>query len=1083
MRAVVQACKHCRNVDQRVRRQTGIPTALDFRARGWVDLFLVVGKLWAIVIIDEATKELALELMEDTTAEAAWEAYVDRWASLRGHFGELLSDPGGEFIGKDFIVRAEMSKVFKKVTAAKSSESHGGVERPIRTVRWTVDRLKDELRERKEEWCAKKWRRALHSIENGIRNEVLVGSSSASIRATGRVSSMHLNALSDSAVSGAEVPTGSLLDVQRRAQEAFVRVVWDRKLRAILAERAAPASVEHVFKVGDVVEFCRDTERGASGGVRGRRWHGPAVVVGEASQELRYYRIDHGGVDYRVHPRDVREAGSGASVEHVPARRQEVVSKVVPTGVPRRGPGRAPRGKEWNHEVGEWQEAAPVVRAPEGVSPAAAVVESAPLVQPGQVDAAQAAGVDVQDQVDGDSCVNTAALLGAARFELSPFQEGDSASSGSHYDFEVFNRHHRDAGASLHLCYFTEVAKRLRSAVESTELADPIGPETLCLSVGSSVCFFSVGSMDVYGYQWEDVSPELQQKAYDRALTDYDGTGSWERGSELTAKQLKDMGIKPLNGRSVEKAKMDGGVLVGRLRWTPKGFQESGPSAWNKENTVSPTVHRTSMRVAEVVTAAEPEGPDEDDYVAFEADWSEAFFHSALFEEMPLVHQKENLFIEVPWFDDGPMNDCAQEARERGEKIYRRLLREVPGTKRAPQSWFLTIANELITACGAVQSKMDPCLFWFSDGSSARCGYGGIHVDDMKGRAKRRTVKFLEDQLSTKYKIKFKIIEVGDTCEHVGERYEECTDCVLIDQEQYTDIQLHEINLAQGRWKNRDAQCTADEIAKFGTAQGQAAWVTLRTRPELQYETSVAASRKAHLHVRDVIRLNKTIKIIKDARWRYKFRLPKLKAAKDLGFRVVCVPDAGEGEQHQEDWSKAQGGRIVGIMVNGTLGDPGEMGVVDIRSTKLKRVTHSSFDAECVNTIECVDVALGVVELIHEWQHGVQPSRIDVARHWAATHEWPDVMIPVPMEVHTDARDVTDAVESLRIRPGMAKRRRLDIADLKELRDLGHLRRLLHVSGKSIHSDPMTKSRVLTKQTMARLTDLLRSSFYEPIVA
>jgi len=485
--------------------------------------------------------------------------------------------------------------------------------------------------------------------------------------------------------------------------------------------------------------------------------------------------------------------------------------------------------------------------------------------------------------------------------------------------------------------------------------------------------------------------------------------------------------------------------------------------------------------VADIVTSAEPSGPDPDHFVAFLIDWSEAFFHSMLFDEMTEVHRKEQLFIEVPGFDTGHMADHAREAVARGEKVYRRLLREVPGTKRAPQSWFITLVTELVATCGAVQSKLDPCLLWFIDAADRDkyAGYGGIHVDDMRGRAKRSTVESLRTTLGERYKVKVQVVEVGDTYEYVGERYQECEDCVLQDQYQYIENKLHEIELASGRYKKRDSKCSDDELSGFRTAQGSLAWVTQRTRTEHQYESSVASTRFNALHVRDMLRLNKSIRLVKDDRWRYKVRIPKLR--KDKGFRVVTVPDAGEGELKADDWTKAQGGRVVGIMSGGLLGDPGEMAVVDVRSVKLKRVTHSSFDAETVNAIDTIDVALGVVELIHEWQNGVCPGRVEVMQNWLQTHEWPEEKDPVPIEMHTDCRDLVDNVESLSMKTTLTKRRRIDVADLKEMRMRGQLRRLLHLSGKHIPTDALTKQKVFTKQTMVRLVELFKTGYYEPI--
>ena len=57
------------------------------------------------------------------------------------------------------------------------------------------------------------------------------------------------------------------------------------------------------------------------------------------------------------------------------------------------------------------------------------------------------------------------------------------------------------------------------------------------------------------------------------------------------------------------------------------------------------------------------------------------------------------------------------------------------------------------------------------------------------------------------------------------------------------------------------------------------------------------------------------------------------------------IPDAGEGELKSEDWTKSQGGRIIGLMARAPVGTPGLMAVVDVSTRKLKRTTHSSFDA------------------------------------------------------------------------------------------------------------------------------------------
>lgn len=398
----------------------------------------------------------------------------------------------------------------------------------------------------------------------------------------------------------------------------------------------------------------------------------------------------------------------------------------------------------------------------------------------------------------------------------------------------------------------------------------------------------------------------------------------------------------------------------------------------------------------------------------------------------------------------------------------------------------------LVKYCGAFQSNVDPCLFWFRHDDEWESGkhagdwrgYGGLHVDDMRGRATRRKVRELMEVLEGRgYMVKLQIIEQGEVFESIGERFEETQDGVLGDQLQYADQKLTEVPLAENRWKQRTAECSEEERQAFASTQGQLSWVTQRTKPCLAYEASVAASKKNAPTIADVVRINKAVRMLKTRpENRYKVFVPKLKEAAELGWRVVQVPDAGEGEMKCEDWTKSQGGRIIGLMAKAPVGTPGRMAVVDVSTRKLKRTTHSSFDAETVNAIDATDVSLGVVELVNEWQYGMRMGKAAALRHWQEGQKWPEeeLMRETPLETHTDADDLVAVVEQLRVKAGMSRRRRLDVADLREMRQRGEMRRLLHVSGQRIHADALTKPRGQTKMTTQRLIDLLRSGWYEP---
>lgn len=810
VKGVVSKCKPCTAVTPRVKRGSVVPLLRRWLERGVVDFFKVNAyqkkgekSQWAMIVVDAATKRCALIWLSGTSASGtsakdAWRAYVVRWAAVWGHFRNLVSDPDSSFKAKQFLQEAELAGVFKTVTPGRSSESHGDVERPIRTARWSLDRLTEELRERRQEFSPEEWEIALAQIENSMNNEVVHGGGSASERSAGRQSHMAMSLLGDSLATGREPDVGTLQAIQRRAQEAYISVAWDRRLRVILSQRAAPPSVP--VELGDAVLYCREEQRAPGGGVRGRVWHGPGVVVGVPAGAVEYVRVDHGGVDYLCHRRDVRrsdddrlaladgeratrqESDGKRAVEAEESRDAEAERRAAELALRRPGahgprarapPGRPPAGHRWDPDVGKYISCASLPEPAARASSTLASSEPPAASSKGGSEADTArtspeassnlelseksspSGADAAPASEADASTATA-LLGAqdtgfqadmgfqadiglqadehgkdgpvsgptssagifackpvepvAVFASSPERFGlaspnplDHCSLGSESEddeleaaFEQIMLAAQAESFSQRRCYFAEVEKRGRVHEEVLEIAELCEEKPCSVSFRSRgvVCMFSEGGMDAYSFTWDDLDEATKQEAYSRALRDYDGTGSWERGTEKTGGELKMMRVRGLEGREVVKAKFVGGELTGRVRWTPKGFQESDPAAWDVRNTTSPTVHRITVRCCDALVSSMPEGPEDDAFVAFVLDFSEAFFHSRLFEDLPKLTRKDMLYVRVPEWDSGEMSEEARAAMERGEKVYRRLLREVPGTKGAPQAWYKTIAGD-----------------------------------------------------------------------------------------------------------------------------------------------------------------------------------------------------------------------------------------------------------------------------------------------------------------------------------------------------------------------------------------------------
>jgi len=320
----------------------------------------------------------------------------------------------------------------------------------------------------------------------------------------------------------------------------------------------------------------------------------------------------------------------------------------------------------------------------------------------------------------------------------------------------------------------------------------------------------------------------------------------------------------------------------------------------------------------------------------------------------------------------------------------------------------------------------------------------------------------------------FRWLEDGASVDFLGERHVEEKDAVLVDQWQYAAVKLKEVPLAAGRWKSREAFATEEEVSDFRTGLGGAAWVTGRTRPELQYETSVAASAVNSLQIKHIVRLNKCIRMLKDTKQRYAVRVPRLR---DAPLKVVVVVDAGEREPIAGAPPCWQSGRLIGLMNDDLEGSDGWFSTVDFKSGKCRRVCHGAFDGETVAAIEGLDTGLAVAMIVEESAYGVKEG-LREELEWRLDGGEEVKRPPCLVEVHTDSKSLTTNVESVKIDAGLNKRRKMDVADIQECRKKGELKRLVHIQGTLNPVDPLTKERSRTKQTTERLVELLKSGWY-----
>ena len=646
-----------------------VPAELQFNQRGWIDFFKLTGVFTAMLIADEASSDIALGVLAVPTAKKAWREYFLRWAARKGPHEEIVSDVGGELIGREFLKEAEQQNVFKKVTAASSSESHGRVERPIKTVRWSLDRILVEEPDA-DRWDQSEWEVVLASLENAIRNEVIVGGSSASLRATGRTSSIHRNLLSDSPSTGDAIDdlgaTRKLMDV---AVKQYREVLNSDRLRRLLVQRV-PSRGDETYELGDTVYYLREPESG-----RGARWHGPGTVTGVLEH---YVHVDHGGVQLKVHvgdvqKRDVDQEVQGVSTEsNVPA----VLERPLDEEHYERGRAGGPSLREQNCQACR-QKARGVRQS-----------KTHTCGEHGRSKTQKMGPAGTEHGVD-----NTA--MAAWWCELAA-DDSDSDDDGS-WDGWLGRRRQRTYDGSK-----TAREPTCLLAQDDDVFGDEMDPETLT-------------AMDAYLYEWGDLSEQEQYDSRRRGLDDYDKSASWTRGNDLTKDELDH--VLTSNGKRrvlfsktwADKTKIKGGVLYGKSRCAPRGYEAGWMSS---DQTESPTAGRTTNKVADAMRRKRR-------MRGVIGDYESAFFSS---KEIP--PEDAEVWMEVPYEDADWVP---------GPKRYRRLTRYVPGTKQAPRAWYLTIREEM-EALGGVRSKLDPCLFYFPDETNQDWeGFLVFHVDDFSG--------------------------------------------------------------------------------------------------------------------------------------------------------------------------------------------------------------------------------------------------------------------------------------------------------------------------------------------------------------
>ncbi len=562
-----------------------------------------------------------------------------------------------------------------------------------------------------------------------------------------------------------------------------------------------------------------------------------------------------------------------------------------------------------------------------------------------------------------------------------------------------------------------------------------------------------LGATSDYGLSWDGLSEEQQEAAYAKGVNEYHKHECWYDCEAQVYSDLKAQNIQVLTAAwRGEKAKFaPDGTVVGRIRWTPRGFEQRD---LEPGQSMSPTVARTSVLVVETLGMRHR-------MLSFQVDWESAFFQQGV---IPSDHAA--LWCLIPEGDPRYVQ---------GMRMCGRLRKWVPGTKMAPVGWYNSLVVRL-QSYGFVRSRFDPCVFYkYAEGYDEPVVVMPVHVDDARGRVHPDYAEWIQNLLETEFAIgDFTWCELEFNAMFTGTRYCESAEGLVYHQKEYVAEKLEMLELTKEDHRYREDAANDEQLAMFRTGLGKCAWTTHNWRYEFLAETCRLQGCVGDLKVFELFNLNKLIRTLKMSG--ESCFLPRL--SEDGNVFVQVIVDGGGGDQATSDWKKGQSGICIGIGVQGSEA----LAIVHNSSKRARRVTHDSFDVETVTAVDGVDAGLCVAGLVEEFYSGPLPdlkTRIYERLGQATGDSVHQARCHVPVVVDTDCYSLVANIKAPKVVRKLSKRRAIDVSDLRECVRLGELA-VRAIDGKTNPMDACTKGLDKTVRTRAIFVDLLSTGVYQP---
>ena len=1002
-------------------RRATFPGLFDVRSvLKWLDRaaadYIVHGQHSWLVLVDYHTGLVFLVLQLERPSTDSFYADILQFGSVFGMPRVLTIDRDGIFMGCSS--RVEGLGVRITYRAGESHAQSGRIERINLILREIFKKSGDFLASASH--C--EVRIFTSTIMNQLNNEQSRNSSSASMRALGFSSLISANALSDCQNSAFSNDM-----TRQRAQETYNQVISDATVRKFLATKHTNDT--RIFSPGDPVFYFRPSYQGKTHIER----HSGTILCFEKSSG-NFLVLALNGAVLSCSPRDINPRFEESFESEQFSRESAMFSSCKP-------------------------------------------------------------------------CTLQGAADGEQTLKISQPSVDEAIDEGENVELVKDRFQEKIKGACLDN-FWTVYSAMVEDAEEGHALP-PKAPIELCFSDDDRLlCDYgmSVEQLNKYSLQWDDLDETEKEIAYKKSVKPFYDHGVWRKGAkdQIDAKELdkikRQRKVVVLDSCWVKKAKISAGRIIGKVRIAIRGFKDK---ISDFAQTDSPTISDISSKLVEnfglsekiflsescvkklfalfgdkvswlkIIDAKlvekhmkpedeEPQGPRlvqiitagtvtwYESFWSAELDFSDAFF---------LASDKEAAALEETWLKM-PLELTGNRVK------YIRMYKEAPGMKGASRSWYNTL-DDLLTEYGFIRSKLDKALYFLFEGEQLVLVLP-LHVDDSRIYGKFETVRnfisFLRE--TKKLPITFRFNNDGQASDFNGAEWVTGFDPTTgrrwskQSQEKYIAEKLVKIELPKKGSLDLSEKHAKDSqmFKKYEQGIGCLIWAVSKTQKQHSFSASHLASRKTDLTTADIVAFNTVVDDIQQNP--ISPRLVQLSG----GFKIVGIFD---GSELSNSTKRGQIGRVVGLASSVAPGLACDFNAVICRSQKAPRVTHASFDVECIAGIATLDDVVLLRAQVSEFQNPRAFLKYIEKRGFAHWFEQTPTCEP---ELHTDSMGLTRAVRSTL--PIKNNRRREDVGDLRESIELGSIFDIFHISGATNPTDQLTK-------IMSKISEVSKNNFLE----